>query len=220
MESFIFGHSPQKLGLVAHRFGAENEKRHVLILGGVHGDEPEGVVASVGLFEKWCECFPYRLCATLIPMFNVEGVLNKNRLNSRGVDLNRNLPTKDWSAEIATPRYNPGPSAASEPENQALIQFLETTAPDFVLSLHSWKPILNTNGNCEAIAFAIAKVNGYEVSPSIGYSTPGSLGTYCGIERNIPTLTYEIERGLSFAKILIDHLPAIDAGLKTLEQLK
>jgi len=218
VESFIFGHSPQNLPIVAHRFGEASSKHHVLILGGVHGDEPEGMVAATGLLGKWQNLFPFRFCATLIPMFNVEGVFNKNRLNSHGVDLNRNLPTHDWSPKIATPRYNPGPAAASEPENQALIRFLDKEKPHFILSLHSWKPILNTNGDCEAVAQAIAEVVGYEISPTIGYSTPGCLGTYCGLERQIPTLTYEIERGLSFDKIISDHLPAIEAGLKKAEK--
>lgn len=220
MESFIFGTTPQRLPILAHQFGKNEKRGSVLILGGVHGDEPEGVVAATGLIEQWLKNFPYQLKITVVPMFNPEGVLNKNRLNSNGVDLNRNLPTKDWSPEIATPRYNPGPRAASEPENQALMKFLEEEPPDFLLSLHSWKPILNTNGDCVAIAKAIAGVIGYEVSPTIGYSTPGCLGTYTGIERNIPTLTYEIERGLSFDRILKEHLPAIHAGLKTLEQSK
>lgn len=220
MESFIFGTSAQRLPILAHQFGKKANSRKVLILGGVHGDEPEGVVASLGLVQEWLKNFPYQLHATVVPTFNPEGVLNKNRLNSRGVDLNRNLPTKDWSPEIATPRYNPGQQAGSEPENQALIAFLEQNPLDFILSLHSWKPILNTNGNCEEIAKAIAGVTGYEVSPTIGYSTPGCLGTYSGIERGIPTLTYEIERGLSFDRILKEHLPAIDAGLKVLEQNK
>lgn len=220
MESFIFGSTPQRLPILAHQFGTAANRGSALVLGGVHGDEPEGVVAALGLVEQWLKDFPYRLKITAVPMFNPEGVLNKNRLNSNGVDLNRNLPTKDWSPEIATPRYNPGPRAASEPENQAIMKFIEQTPPDFILSLHSWKPILNTNGACEDIAKAIAGVVGYEVSPTIGYSTPGCLGTYTGIERGIPTLTYEIERGLSFDRILKEHLPAIDAGLKVLEQRK
>jgi protein MpaA len=217
VESFIFGYSPLNLPILAHRFGVRVTHPHVLILGGVHGDEPEGVVAANGLIARWLHHYPFSIRATVVPVFNGEGVLNKNRLNSRGVDLNRNLPTKDWSPKIATPRYNPGPAAGSEPENQALMKFLEQERPQFVLSLHSWKPILNTNGDCEKIARAIAALVHYEVSPTIGYSTPGCLGTYTGIERNIPTLTYEVERGLAFDLILRDHLPAIEAGLKTLE---
>ncbi|MBY0385631.1 DUF2817 domain-containing protein, partial [bacterium] len=57
----------------------------------------------------------------------------------------------------------------------------------------------------------------YKIEETIGYPTPGSLGTYAGIERNIPTLTYEIERGLSANTIISIHVPAILEGLKVYE---
>ena len=37
-----------------------------------------------------------------------------------------------------------------------------------------------------------SQITGYKVEESIGYPTPGSFGTYCGIERNIPTITLEL----------------------------
>ena len=57
-------------------------------------------------------------------------------------------------------------------------------------------------------------MTGYKIEPDIGYPTPGSLGTYAGLERQIPTLTYEIERELSFDLIIKNHVPAIIEGLK------
>lgn len=216
MESFIFGTSTLGLPIVAHRFGREGAK--VLILGGVHGDEWEGVHAALGLVREWFSAFSYALQVTVVPMFNVEGVLAKTRANSRGVDLNRNLPTKDWTADVANPRYNPGPGANSEPENRALVGWLERERPSFVLSLHSWKPVLNVNGDCGLQARAIADLTGYSIAESIGYPTPGCLGTYCGLENGMPTLTYEIERGLETAKILEIHVPAILQALHVMDK--
>ncbi len=221
MESFIFGHSRQNLPILAHQFTPDSMTAggspKILILGGVHGDEPEGVVAALGLLDRWSVNYPLKLRITLVPAFNVDGVLAKQRTNGAGVDLNRNLPTKIRASEIATPRYHPGPSAGSEPENQRLMTFLAAEKPQFVLSLHSWKPLLNINGDCRKQAEAIASLTGYEITPTIGYSTPGCLGTYCGIERSIPTLTYEIERGLQPERILKEHGPAIIKGLQTME---
>ena len=57
------------------------------------------------------------------------------------------------------------------------------------------------------------KKPGYEVKTDIGYPTPGSLGTYCGLEKGIPTITYEVERGLDFQKVLNTHVPAIQKAL-------
>lgn len=215
MTSFVFGLTPLGLPIEAWRFGQTGPK--VLILGGVHGDEREGVVAALGLLREFQKSFNYKLQVTLVPRFNEEGVLQGTRMNSRGVDLNRNLPTKDWSPEVKTPRYNPGPHAGSEPETQALAYFIENEKPQFLLSLHSWQPILNVNGNCRGEAEVLARLTGYKIDDDIGYPTPGCLGTFAGLERTSPTLTYEIERGLSHEETLRVHVPAILECLKHTE---
>ena len=217
MKIFKFGESHLGLPLHAYEWKTEPHFPHVLIIGGVHGDEPEGVVCARGLLQKFIENFDFKLNLTLIPEFNPEGVLLKTRGNSNKVDLNRNLPTKDWSPMAATVRYYPGPHALSEKENQALVSFLKNNKVDVIFSLHSWKPMLNTNGQLPE-ADIIAKMTGYKIEPDIGYPTPGSLGTYAGLENNIPTLTYEIERDITFDHILRIHVPAILAGLKMSEE--
>lgn len=218
MKTSVIGQSVSGLPILSHEFGRQGAK--VLILGGVHGDEPEGVWAAMGLMQAWAQHFPFRLRVTIIPQFNVDGVLRCERTNLNKVDLNRNMPTNDWTAEVASPRYNPGPEASSEPETQALVQWLEEEKPSFIMSLHSWKPVLNTNGDCQREAQAISQWTGYEIKDSIGYPTPGCLGTYCGLERDMPTLTYEIEKGLDIKEVLRVHVPAIQEGLKVSEQVR
>jgi protein MpaA len=218
MTSFVFGKSALGLPIQAFHFGLQGPE--VLILGGVHGDEKEGVAAALGLLNAWEHSFPYHLNVTLVPRFNEDGVLLGTRGNYNGIDLNRNLPTQDWSPEIKIPRYHPGPFAGSEPENQALVEFVATKSPKFILSLHSWHPVLNVNGNCLAEAEKLSKITGYKIDQDIGYPTPGCLGTYAGLERNSPTLTYEIERGLDLSKVLKIHVPAICECLYETEKTK
>ena len=43
------------------------------------------------------------------------------------------------------------------------------------------------------IAEKISKIINYPAEASIGYPTPGSFGTYAGVERNIPTITLELD---------------------------
>lgn len=226
MEIFKFGETKLNLPIHGYRFraaaasaAATEKKAQVLIIGGVHGDEPEGVVAARGLLELFRQKYSLDLNVTLIPEFNPEGVLLKTRGNSNKVDLNRNLPTKDWTPIAATERYNPGPSALSEKENQALVTWLKSNRTDFIISLHSWKPMLNTNGEIPEAA-VIAKHTGYVIEPDIGYPTPGSLGTFAGLENKIPTLTYEIERDIKFDQIIRIHVPAIIEGLKETARLR
>lgn len=216
MRSFIFAHTRSSLPVLGYEFGLSGPK--VLVLGGVHGDEIEGVQLAQALLGRFMTDFPFRLQLTLVPQFNLDGIITCQRTNRSGVDLNRNLPTNDWSPQIASSRYHPGPSANSEPENQGLVSWLQTHLPSFVLSLHSWKPLLNVNGACRSEAEAIARFTKYKIEESIGYPTPGCLGTYCGLERDMPTITYEIERGLSVDQIVQYHLPAVVEGLKVHEK--
>ncbi|MBX7232653.1 MAG: DUF2817 domain-containing protein [Bdellovibrionales bacterium] len=215
MPTFIFGYNSSQVPIFAYRFGYS--KNHVLVLGGVHGNETEGVYLSQVLLEHCLKQFSLDLSLTIVPIFNPHGVYNHQRCNDRNVDLNRNLPTKDWNHQTLNPRYPPGPNANSEPENQALVQWIELNQPTLIISLHSWYPLLNTNGNCLSVAQVIQKWTHYKIEESIGYPTPGCLGTFAGLEKNIPTLTYEIERGLSAPSIKSIHLPALIEGLKAWE---
>ena len=216
MKAFPFGTTSSGLPIIGYNFGTKGPQ--VLIVGGVHGDEWEGVYAAKALQGRFYKSFPHKLQLTIVPMFNLDGVIQSQRKNARGVDLNRNLPTNDWTSNVDEPRYYPGTEANSEPENQALCQWIEAHNPKMIFSLHSWKPLLNTNGRCEPEAKVIAQRTGYEIKDSIGYPTPGCLGTYTGLERDIPTLTYEIERNIDSAQILDTHVPAIVEALKVTEE--
>ncbi len=39
----------------------------------------------------------------------------------------------------------------------------------------------------------ISEFTGYPVQKDIGYPTPGSFGTYAGVERDIPVITVEVD---------------------------
>jgi protein MpaA len=217
MKMELFARTQKQLPVFKYSFGTAGPR--ALIIGGVHGDEPEGVIAAQGVLAALNESFNYKLQVIVIPEFNPEGVLNKIRMNLAGVDLNRNLPTKDWSPVAAKERYFPGKSACSEPENKALVQLLEVVKFDLIISLHSWNPMINVNGpSCEPEAQVLKQHTGYSIEPDIGYPTPGSLGTYAGKERNISTITYEIQRDIDFHEIHKIHVPSLLDCLKQTEK--
>ncbi len=207
----LFGNSSQGLPIISYQFGEQGPV--VLILGGVHGDEPEGNWIALGLLQKWLKQFPYKLCLTLVPCFNIEGSLKHERTNANKVDLNRNLPTKNWTSEFEKERYFPGKSPSSEAENKALTQWITDNKPNLIISLHSWNPMINTNGDCQPEAGIMAEAVGYKLADYIGYPTPGSLGDYCGLERNISVITYEAARGGTIKEALDIHVPAIEKAL-------
>ena len=62
-----------------------------------------------------------------------------------------------------------------------------------ILTLHAPYKIVNYDGDALVAANAISKIIGYPVEESIGYPTPGSFGTWAGVEKGIPTITLELD---------------------------
>lgn len=136
-----------------------------------------------------------------IPCLNPDGMQLGKRTNSNGVDLNRNFPTKNWgqnkgenaTCDDSTSDYFGGVAPASEIETQFVIKVIEKYSPSCILTLHAPYKVVNYDGPAKEIAQEISKIIGYPAEGSIGYPTPGSFGTYCGVERNIPTITLELD---------------------------
>ena len=212
----VFGHSTQNVPILAYEFG--KGEKPIFIMGAHHGDEIEGTILAHGLIAKWISDYDYRLRTVVVPTLNIDGQLANKRWNDRNVDLNRNLPTKDWTAKFLNPRYPPGEKAASEIETQLLVNWIDKEKPTFILSCHSYHPMILSNGPCAEEANVLNRWTGYEIKDDVGYPTPGSLGTYAGYERQIPCITYEIERGLPGRDILKLHMPAVRELMKLLEQ--
>lgn len=141
-----------------------------------------------------------------IPCLNPDGMQNNTRTNANGVDLNRNFPTKNWGEDTSKAGDNPadyygGTSPASEIETQFVIDVIEKYQPKLILTLHAPYKIVNYDGPAKEIAQKISNIIGYPVEESIGYPTPGSFGTYCGVERNIPTITLELDEKIPVAQL-------------------
>jgi protein MpaA len=192
----------------------------VLFLGGVHGDEIEGVWLLDELVSRWRQAYPSdSVGAIVLGQANPDGIAAGRRWNARDIDLNRNLPSQDWTPEIKNPRYPPGPSPASEPETQALVRLITTASPAAILSAHSFSQYqVNINGPARAWGESLASRCHYPVTEDIGYPTPGCLGTYAGRELGIPTITLEIERGLSREAVIALHLPVMEEALRFWEK--
>lgn len=169
--------------------------RPFLFIGGVHGDEPEGVELAQK-FLKWLQeqeaigrpVHPW----ILVPCLNIDGYTQNNRLNGSGVDLNRNFPSHDWSPLAATPRYQPGPSPGSEPEIKAVVELISQANPSLIVHFHSWHPCIVYTGYLGALpAEFIAERTPYQAKEDIGYPTPGSLGQYGWLNHQTPVICIE-----------------------------
>lgn len=186
------GESVQGRPIVGYRLGEGEET--VLFFGAFHGDEPESTLVCNRLLEylrKNPELLQGRT-AVIVPVVNPDGLHAGTRLNANKVDLNRNYPTSNWNDSGQGGDYWGGPAAASEPETQVVMELLQQLNPARIISIHCPYKCVNYDGPAEQLATIISEENGYKVEPSIGYPTPGSFGTYAGIEAKIPTITLEL----------------------------
>ena len=174
----------------------EDFERTVLFLGVTHGDEPQGKY----LIERYLDLLTQRNTKPrnsmlFIPCVNPDGLALKTRTNANGVDINRNFPTKNWEKTDKNEFFG-GDAPNSEIETQFLVYVIEKYKPDVIISFHAPYCVVNYDGDAREIALEISNITEYPVKESIGYPTPGSFGTFAGIEKQIPTITLELDETL------------------------
>ena len=200
------GQSHEQRALRVRRIG--HGPRRVLWIGGIHGDEAEGALATAelpmalarepGAFE--------RVTLTVLEDLNPDGRAHVTRGNARGIDLNRNYPAKNF---VPGPTFGERP--LDQPEAQALHDLVLAEQPHLVIVAHSWRRdhFINFDGPAERLAELFASRSAFRVKPSDKIApTPGSLGSWIGRTLGVPILTLEYERG---SDPLADWLATRDA---------
>lgn len=159
----------------------------VLLLGGIHGNEPAGTV----LLNQLREYLSRRPGETggrrvvVAPATNPDGLARKQRTNARGVDLNRNFATKNWGRAKAC-----GPRRMSEPETRFIADLIVRYRPARIVTVHQPLKCLDWDGPARELAEAMSRASHLPVK-KLG-ARSGSLGSYAGVERRIPTITLEL----------------------------
>jgi len=200
----------------------ETDATPVLVMGAIHGDEQTTADLTrglIGLLRTQRELFIGKRVA-VIAVANPDGYASDSRLNANGVDVNRNFPASNYrttapSRASTRPRY--GASASSEPETRAILKALDTINPRLLISIHSitnGRQCNNYDGPAKTIAELMSAKNGYPAAANIGYPTPGSLGSYAGIDRQIPMITLELPRDLPGDQAWTQNRAALVAAIQ------
>jgi hypothetical protein len=169
----------------------------ILLLGGIHGDE---LTASAIVFQwmQWMQSpeaagFHWKVA----PIVNPDGLLavRPQRVNAKGVDLNRNFPTPGWREDAprywakatgSDPRRFPGSAPLSEPESRWVSDEIERFQPQVIISVHAPFGVLDFDGPAPA-----PRRFGRLMFNPVGVY-PGSLGNYSGLHKNVPVITIEL----------------------------
>lgn len=212
------GKSVKGTPITAAIYGAG--KKRVIVFGGIHGNEVDSSILAKALMGSLMqEPVPEELTIIVVPDANPDGLFANTRVNARGVDINRNFPSTSWRAEYPDVNQFPGTVPASEPETLALMNLLETSPPDYIITLHAALGCVNWDGPGESLARVIANVNGYPLCGYLGYETPGSLGTFMGVDKKLPVVTIEL-RNSKATELVQENLPALKAVLSYMASSK
>jgi hypothetical protein len=207
--------NPQVIGASAvgrpiqvYRFGDGPSER--LIVAGIHGGYEWNTIhlaeKMIDYLEDHPGLVPDQVTLYILPNLNPDGYARSRgihgRANDHGVDLNRNFPAlwqKNWPREGCW-SYLPisgGERAASEPETQALIQFISSRELEALISYHSAALGIFAGGQppdpaSVALAEAVAYVSTYPYPPyDLGCKFTGQLIDWTA-SQGIPSLDIEL----------------------------
>jgi protein MpaA len=186
------GKSTEGRAIRGRRYGGPGPA--LLVFGGIHGDEPASVEALIELAGRLDGPAPPAAAVWLLPAVNPDGVARGSKNSARDVDLNRNFPARSFVTAHA-PGYFPGPAPLSEPETRVIADLVAREPIAAIVAVHAPFACVNYDGPAAAWAKAVAAACGWPARGDIGYPTPGSLGSWLGVDRGLPVLTLELPPG-------------------------
>lgn len=195
--------------------------KRIYVVGGLHGDEPEGprVAAKLpaALLRDLSGTAGERATVRIVRDVNPDGTALKRRGNTRGTDLNRNFPTRDFNPE-SLPGRRQGLRPASELEITALVADLKAFKPDVVLVFRTAQlgrgPVVAFDGPGLSGAYEFASAAREEeprwrVSSDKTFVCPGSIDSLVARDMRRPVLSVEFRPGTEIG----DAVKAVKSGI-------
>jgi protein MpaA len=157
-------------------------ERTVLVIGGIHGNEPIAPPLVGGLVDVEP---PPGVEVWLVPNANPDGSSRGARCNADGVDLNRNWAW-DWDP------VDGGPAPMSEPETRALASLIQDLRPDVVVWVHSSLGYVSSIGATPA-AYAEAWARGAGLPARSDITQHGGSESWTALVAGIPSVLVEVD---------------------------
>ena len=171
ISSRVIGRSVRGRPLRAWRLGNPRSKRHVLVVGCIHGTECAGMAITERLVHIGG---PSTTDIWVIPNLNPDGLARGTRQNAHGVDLNRNFGAM-WRP-IGKPgswQYS-GRQPFSEPETRAARALILRLQPSVTIWFHQPQALVRAWGPSEPTARLFARLTGarYRSLPWLAGTAP------------------------------------------------
>ena len=182
------GRSAGDRPITAERYGTLGQRR-VLVIGVIHGDEDAGVAI---VDELRSNPAPDGVELWIVESMNPDGQTGQFRGNDNGVDLNRNFPYKWGPIGVPGDSQYAGTGPASEPETQAMINFMDQLRPDITLWYHQDLFVVNPSDGREGrVRERYAQLTGLPMGQITG-------GTYTGIAATWARNQFQADDGVAF----------------------
>jgi murein peptide amidase A len=170
----LIGRSVQGRPINVVHIGDPAAPRKVLVVGAIHGDEPEGR-RIVDLLRAATP--PPGVELLLVRNLNPDGLQRHTRQNAHGVDLNRNSPQGRRFLGGPGTRYYAGPKPFSEPETRAIRALILRDRPAVTVWYHQPFGLVDRpETGSEAISRTYSRVSGLRMQPLT--PRPGSMSRW------------------------------------------
>ncbi len=229
----IIGFSVGGRPIEAYTFG--NGEKQYLIVAGIHGGYEGNTIALANELITYIidnpDVIPSDTTLYMIRDMNPDAEARSNdeggRVNNYGVDLNRNFPSDNWTAEwdrkgcwVLRPTTS-GDYGGSEPETRAVMNFIASHQIRALISYHSaalgvfpggdpWKPA------SIRLASRLGKATGYPYPPvDTGCKYTGTLadwavenGASAAVDMELSThKSTDFENNLRALEVLLNFVP-------------
>ena len=232
-QSNVIGLSHEGRPIEVYHFGEGD--REYLIVAGIHGGSEWNTIALANELIRYVndhpEVIPSDVKLYIIRNMNPDGEARSHdvdgRVNNRGVDLNRNFPSRNWVADWNRDgcwvwRETTGGSyGGSEPEARSVMSFISTHNIEAVISYHSaalgvfpggvpWEP------DSIRLAKQLAKATGYPYPPlDTGCEYTGTLadwavenGVGAAVDMELTNHTdTDFKKNLEALKVFLNFVP-------------
>jgi protein MpaA len=170
--SKVWGESVNGRAIAVRRSGDLNSGFKVLLVGSMHGDEPQGM-RIIDRINRLHRGGLRGIDLWTIRTVNPDGIRAGTRKNARGVDLNRNFGFR--FDPTLTGGYESGPFPFSEPETRTVVRISRSAGFDLAIWYHQpWNETLVPCNGVRPVARRYARLSGLKPGRGCDGYVPGS----------------------------------------------